>query len=29
MDKSEISELFHSQLETVFKTFNYDAAFLK
>jgi len=29
MDKSEISELFHSQLEAVFKTFNYDAAFLK
>jgi len=29
MDKSEISELFHSQLETVFKTFNYDADFLK
>ena len=29
MEKSEISELFHSQLETVLKTFNYDAAFLK
>ena len=29
MEKSEISELFHSQLETVFKTFDYDAAFLK
>ena len=29
MSQSEISELFHLQLETVFKTFNYDAAFLK
>ena len=29
MTHSEISELFHSQLEAVFKTFNYDAAFLK
>jgi len=29
MNQSEITELFHSQLETVFKTFNYDAAFLK
>ena len=29
MSQSEITELFHSQLETVFKTFNYDAAFLK
>jgi glutamate dehydrogenase (NAD(P)+) len=29
MEKSEISELFHSQLETVFKTFDYDATFLK
>ena len=29
MSQSEITELFHSQLETVFKTFNYDAIFLK
>ena len=29
MDKSEITELFHSQLETIFRTFNYDATFLK
>jgi glutamate dehydrogenase (NAD(P)+) len=29
MDKSEISKLFHSQLETVFTTFDYDDIFLK
>ena len=29
MDKSEISKLFHSQLETVLTTFNYDDIFLK
>lgn len=29
MEKSEISELFNSQLETVLKTFNYDTVFLK
>ena len=29
MSRSEISELFHSQLETVLKTFNYDTVFLK
>jgi len=28
MDKSEITELFRSQLETVFTTFDYDATFL-
>lgn len=29
MSRSEISELFHSQLESVFTTFHYDATFLK
>ena len=29
MEKSEISKLFHSQLEAVFTTFNYDDIFLK
>jgi glutamate dehydrogenase (NAD(P)+) len=29
MEKSEISKLFHSQLENVFTTFNYDDIFLK
>ena len=29
MSHSEISQLFHSQLETVFTTFSYDATFLK
>jgi len=29
MEKSEISKLFHQQLETVFRSFNFDNVFLK